>query len=135
MSLPGDEIWRFQAGASSDDDIVYGVSADAEGSFFIAGKTTGSLDSTTLNAGGEDMAAGKLDGDGVLLWSWQVLCFPLDQFRSRQSRPRQSVGPSSSRCTHTHGSFTPDGVAACCAAVLGAGAVCSANQSRIGHIL
>ncbi|CAM9980650.1 unnamed protein product [Ectocarpus sp. 12 AP-2014] len=71
MSLPGDEIWRFQAGASYDDDAVYGVSADAEGSFFLAGKTTGSLDGITLNAGGEDMAVGKLDSDGVLLWSWQ----------------------------------------------------------------
>ncbi|CAN0059164.1 unnamed protein product [Ectocarpus sp. 4 AP-2014] len=71
MSLPGDEIWRFQAGASYDDDAVYGVSADAEGSFFLAGKTTGSLDGITLNEGGEDMAVGKLDSDGVLLWSWQ----------------------------------------------------------------
>ncbi|CAN0585236.1 unnamed protein product, partial [Ectocarpus sp. 12 AP-2014] len=34
------------------------------------------------------------------------------------------------RCIHTHGSFIPHRVAACCAAVFGAGAVCSANQSR-----
>lgn len=80
-----------QAGSSGDDDAVYGVSADAEGSFFLAGKTSGSLDGTTLNAGENDMAAGKLDSDGAVLWYWQVLCFPLDQFRSRQSRPRQSV--------------------------------------------
>ncbi len=64
-----------QAGSSAGYDLAYGVSAGADGSFFLAGLTTGSIDDETVNAGGYDFAAMKISGeDGSVLWSWQVRC-------------------------------------------------------------
>jgi len=63
-----------QAGSNSGYDAAYGVSADAEGSFFIAGITDDSLDGETETVGGYDFAVAKLSGvDGSVLWSWQVI--------------------------------------------------------------
>ena len=54
--------------------MTYGVSAGADGSFFLAGATGGSLDGA-VNAGGFDFAVAKISGvDGSVLWSWQVGC-------------------------------------------------------------
>lgn len=52
-------------------DIVYGASAAADDSFFLAGATTGVWDAP--GAGGWDMVAAKIDANGSRLWVWQVL--------------------------------------------------------------
>lgn len=52
--------------------MIYGISADAEGNFFLAGKTSGSIDSAVDNAGEHDHAVMKIDTEGDLLWTWQV---------------------------------------------------------------
>lgn len=65
----------LQAGSYDGYDYARGVSADADGSFFMAGHTDGSFDGETANVGGEDMVVAKIDGDGSLLWSWQARGF------------------------------------------------------------
>lgn len=52
-------------------DLLYAVSATEDGSFVLAGKTTGVL-SGLASAGGVDFAAVKLDADGNEIWRWQV---------------------------------------------------------------
>lgn len=54
-------------------EIAYGVSADADGDFFIGGCTTAALNDGFVNAGGNDFAVAKVSGvNGSVLWSWQV---------------------------------------------------------------
>lgn len=75
-----------------------GVSADADGSFFLAGSTEGSFNGQKENDGFSDMVVAKIDSDGVLLWSWQVLevsyCKPI--------RERNIMAP---RLAYTGGMF------------------------------
>lgn len=60
-------------GDTEGHDIAYGVSADADGSFFVAGLTEGSVDDEFANAGGSDFTVAKVSGvDGSVLWYWQV---------------------------------------------------------------
>eukprot|EP00752_Nemacystus_decipiens_P003778 g3478.t1 len=69
---PGDEIWRFQAGSSDGYDFANSVTVDADGNFYLAGVTAGSLDGATVNAGGYDFAVIKISSvDGSVLWTWQ----------------------------------------------------------------
>ncbi len=54
-------------------EAVFAISADADGSFFLAGSTTGSIDGETVNVGGEDFVVAKMSGtDGSVEWFWQV---------------------------------------------------------------
>lgn len=48
------------------------AAADADGSFFLAGSTSGSFDGVSMNVGEYDLVVAKIDSDGSLLWSWQV---------------------------------------------------------------
>lgn len=59
-----------QDGASEDHDFARGVSAAADGSFFIADFTYGSWGAT--NVGRSDFCALKIDSEGEELWVWQV---------------------------------------------------------------
>lgn len=53
------------------ESFLKSVSATDNGSFVLAGYTTG-VWSGEASAGGEDFAAVKLDADGVEVWRWQV---------------------------------------------------------------
>ncbi|CAM9819697.1 unnamed protein product [Scytosiphon promiscuus] len=68
---PGEEIWRFQEGSSGSYEVTYAASADADGNFFLAGLTSGSIDGLVDNEGEHDLAAMKIDVNGELLWTWQ----------------------------------------------------------------
>jgi len=62
-----------QFGSVYGYEAVYGASADADGSFFLAGVTSDSVDGETVNAGGDDFFVAKMSGtDGSIEWFWQV---------------------------------------------------------------
>ena len=50
--------------------MVTSLAMAEDGSVVLAGSTTG--DWNTTNAGEPDFAVLKLDGDGTLVWKWQV---------------------------------------------------------------
>jgi hypothetical protein len=67
--------WIRQLGNGSGDirtcgDISWAVSADGQGSVYIAGFTGGSLEGT--NAGGNDAFISKYDASGTLQWTQQL---------------------------------------------------------------
>ena len=69
MFIPAHPIFFFQDGTTEIDDIHALAVAD-DGSIFLAGYTLGNW--TGTNLGARDFAACKLDGNGTLLWKWQV---------------------------------------------------------------
>lgn len=61
----------FQDGTSLSDGF-FDVAANDDGSMVLAGYTWGSWNAT--NKGSADFVAVKLDSDGSIVWSWQVIC-------------------------------------------------------------
>jgi hypothetical protein len=62
----GNVLWIRQLGTSASD-AAYGVETRPDGSVYIAGKTSGALDGSTV-AGDSDLFVAKLDASGALLW-------------------------------------------------------------------
>lgn len=56
---------------TSGDDLVYALAMMDDGSTILAGSTGGDWNGTNL--GGQDFAASKLDVNGNLIWTWQVI--------------------------------------------------------------
>jgi hypothetical protein len=70
-STSGDLLWSRQLASSVGyDDIAAGVSADAAGDVFVAGRTFGGLDGT--NSGSADAFVAKYSTAGDLLWVHQL---------------------------------------------------------------
>ncbi|CAN0468451.1 unnamed protein product, partial [Scytosiphon promiscuus] len=61
-----------QEGSSGSYEAMNAASADADGNFFLAGYTSGSIDGLVDNEGEHDLAAMKIDANGELVWTWQV---------------------------------------------------------------
>lgn len=51
--------------------MVYALAMMDDGSTILAGSTGGDWNGTNL--GGQDFAASKLDVNGNLIWTWQVI--------------------------------------------------------------
>lgn len=78
-----------QAGSTSGFEIASAAAADEDGNFFLAGRTSSSVDGEAVNVGGLDFAVIKLSSvDGSVVWSWQVGSF---------SRPSVAFGGKFSR--------------------------------------
>ncbi|CAN0417589.1 unnamed protein product, partial [Pylaiella littoralis] len=56
---------------SSTYDFAYGSAVSGDGSFYVAGKTSGPFDGAAEIVGWYDMVVAKFDSDGNFLWSWQ----------------------------------------------------------------
>lgn len=65
-----DSLLVIQVGEELAYQSVQSVAVAPDGSFFLAGETTG--DWASINEGEADFAVAKLDSDGALLWTWQV---------------------------------------------------------------
>jgi len=66
---PADGGWTRQFGTSGNDH-AWGVGVAADGGYFVAGGTTGSLDGT-VNDGGDDAFVIRLAGNGSPTWTHQ----------------------------------------------------------------
>lgn len=55
---------------SSDDDTLKSIAVAGDGTFILAGYTSGDLGGP--NAGETDLVAVKLSPDGDVVWRWQV---------------------------------------------------------------
>lgn len=63
-------------GGSKANDRVHTVAFTEDGSVILAGSTTGVWGEANRGLG--DFAASKLDSEGNLIWTWQVICgFPV----------------------------------------------------------
>lgn len=67
----GIKQWTKQLGAAGGLTAAYGVKVDASGNIFVGGKTTGYLDSNTLD-GDADMFVTKYNASGVKQWTRQL---------------------------------------------------------------
>ena len=79
---------------SRDSATAYAVAATADGGAIWAGTTSGLWG--VQSAGSYDFIASKLDADGSLIWTWQVIRFwPLQpcQHESTVSRRLQCSNP------------------------------------------
>lgn len=65
LGVPG-----IEQGGTERADYVGDIAIGDDGSVFLAGATYG--DWGSVNAGGRDFAATKLNADGIELWRWQV---------------------------------------------------------------
>ena len=64
----GKILWTINIGTNKDD-YCYSVTTDADGNCYVAGKTSGNLDSQNL--GGSDAFLVKIDASGKILWKRQ----------------------------------------------------------------
>ena len=62
--------WTRQLGTTSSDE-AWGVSTDASGNVYVAGRTSGGLDGGT-HAGGDDVFVSKYSSAGVRQWTQQL---------------------------------------------------------------
>lgn len=63
------DLFLLQDG-TAEDDIIKGVAAGEDGSTILAGYTKGAWAGS--NDGSYDVAAVKLDANGIEVWRWQV---------------------------------------------------------------
>lgn len=68
-SLPNGDM---KQGGTSDDDVFLGGGMGDNGSVILVGSSYGNW-KDVKNKGGEDFIAVKLDPDGSILWTWQVI--------------------------------------------------------------
>lgn len=68
--MPSSLVQFVAQGGTNGSDRLRAAVTGPDGSFILAGYTSGNWDGT--NSGDEDFAALKLDADGTVRWKWQV---------------------------------------------------------------
>lgn len=71
--------FALQTGTLADDSIR-GAAIGSNGTYVFAGNTRGDLNGT--NAGSYDRGAFKIDVEGDIVWTWQVIPTQIRQIRT-----------------------------------------------------